>query len=450
MAGRKALFFPLLFFFLPSLLAGQEGEYSAGAKTSPPETGEGSFYIERTGEEERFIQRLAWEAADHVYRYEVRIEGQDSSGEYAEILREFRAENFIDLSLAPGLYRYRIQVYNLLNRPAGDSEWIYFRVFPALRPELYSVTQEFASSREGELVEIIIYGMNLVEGAEAYLVSPEKGRLAPRAYLPAGESARLVFDPPLPGRYQLRIRNPGGLEGSLEITIEPPPVSIAADTPGPALSGAPVSGEPVPAADTAPGSASGGDTVPDNGAAGNFRAARGFDLSVSAEYAPLIPLYGYLFDRLDQALYPRGFSLRLALIPVRQPWGDLGLEAAPYWSMLAGDNSATVHLGALHLNGIYQRRLPNPMMSLVFRLGAGIHLLYGVSGGGQNSGSIFTWISSVNGGLSFRWYMRTVKNFRWVSYSSFYFELGAEYVHVFSKDPPPGYIKPALGAGWKF
>jgi hypothetical protein len=439
MADKRALFFPLLLqFFLLSPLFGQEGEYSAGTGASPAETGESSFYIERTGEGERFIQRLVWEAADHVYRYEVRIEGQDGSGEYAEVLREFRTENFIELSLPPGLYRYRIQVYNLLNRPAGDSEWIYFRVFPALQPELYSFTQEFAPSREG-LTEIILHGMNLLEGAEVYLTSSEKGGnpIVPRTYLPEGESARLVFDAGalMPGKYRARIRNPGGLESSLEITVEPPP----ANTPGAAVS----SGEPAPAGDARDTTAGGESPAED------FRPSRSFDFYISAEYAPLVPLYGYLFGPFDHAIYPMGFSVRIGFIPFKRSWGDLGVEAVPYWNMLKTD-AATVQLGALHLNGIYQRRLPNHMMSLVFRLGAGIHLLYGVSGGSQSSASIFTWLSSVNGGLSFRWIIPTIYNLKWVSYNSFYFEIGVEYTHVFSKDPPPGYVKPILGAGWKF
>jgi hypothetical protein len=79
-------------FFPPCFLAGQE---------SPPESG-GSFYIEQTGEEVRFIQRLVWEKAEYAYRYEIAVERENDSGEYAEIHREFRTENFIDLSLAPG------------------------------------------------------------------------------------------------------------------------------------------------------------------------------------------------------------------------------------------------------------------------------------------------------------------------------------------------------------
>lgn len=179
------LFFALAFFLPPCFLAGQE--------LSPPES-EGSSYIERTGEELRFIQRLVWEKAEYAHRYEITVERENNSGEYTEIYREFRTENFTDLSLAPGLYRYRIQAYNLLDRPAGLSLWIPLRVIPALQPELYSYNQEFlpAGDLRGD-VEITLYGRNLVEGAELCLDPADGDAVTPLAYVPSGESARLVF-----------------------------------------------------------------------------------------------------------------------------------------------------------------------------------------------------------------------------------------------------------------
>jgi hypothetical protein len=178
----------LLLFLLPGLLPGQE--------PSLPEAG-GTYYIERTGDAERFIQRLVWEKAGYVYRYEITVEEQNDSGDYVEIHRESRRDNFIDLSLAPGLYRYRIEAYNLLNRPAGISTWIPFRVLRALQPELFSYSQEAPAAGDGNPQEaIVLRGANLVDGAEVWLRPVEGGgEIAPLAYLPSGESARLLFNP---------------------------------------------------------------------------------------------------------------------------------------------------------------------------------------------------------------------------------------------------------------
>jgi hypothetical protein len=420
MADKRPLFFVLLlpFILLPGFLRGQELSPDAG----------GSYYIDRTEEEARFIQRLVWEKVDNVYRYEIAVEKQDSAGAYAEILRESRTENFIELSLASGLYRYRVTIYNLLNRPVGISDWIPFRVFPALQPELYSFTQTFLPAEEGDPqggVEITLYGVNLVEGSEARFLSLDSGGVpvAPLAWIPAGESARVVFDGEAlrPGRYRVSIRNPGGLEGFLEITVEPPPVA------GPSV---------VSPAEPVSGSTE--DSVP----------RRPFDLSVSAGYAPLIPLHGYLFTPFDDVFYPAGAFLRIEFVPLRQSWGDLGLELAPSWNMLKSDD-ITVHIGALHLNGTYHRRFPGQTMAFVFRLGAGVNPVYGMNSGGQSSDSLFTWIASVNSGIAFRWYTRPVQNPEQTA-GTFYVEIGVEYTHLFAADSPAGYIRPSLGAGWKF
>jgi hypothetical protein len=170
---------------------------------------------------------------------------------------------------------------------------------------------------------------------------------------------------------------------------------------------------------------------------------------VSLKYAPLIPLYGYLFDPFNQGFYPRGVSLMMGFIPIRRSWGSLGLELAPSWNMPKAD-AIDINFGILHLNGVYQWSFHEQLMVLIFRSGAGINLIYGTNRDNQDTGSIFTWVSSVSGEIAFRWFIRRVQNFRWTSYRTFYLEIGAEYIHLFSKDSPAGYGKPNFGAGWRF
>ncbi|MDR0404109.1 MAG: hypothetical protein LBH35_11055 [Treponema sp.] len=389
----------------------------AGQELSPPESG-GSFYVEGAGEDARFIQRLVWERAEYAYLYEFALE-MESGGEYVEIRREFRAENFIELSLPPGSYRYRIRVYNLLNRPVGLSLWIPFRVLPALQPELYSFSQEFlpADDPPGG-VEIRLYGRNIVEGAELYLspVDADAEPAMPEAVFLSGESARLVFrPPPAPGPYRVYVKNPGGLESSLEIVVAAPP-----------------------AGDSGSGGSPPAEALP---------RRRPFDLYAGAAYAPLFPLHGDLFDRLGGSLYPAGASLRIACVFWKPAPGDLGLELAPSWFMLTG-GGVTIHMTPVHLNALYQRWLPDQTLSLVFRLGGGISLVWGTNGDGQHS--LFTWIPSASAEAALRWYPKAPANARWAGRGVFYVEAGAGYAHIFSVDSPrPGFIRPFLGAGWK-
>ncbi|MDR0655127.1 MAG: hypothetical protein LBG22_02335 [Treponema sp.] len=426
MAGRRTQVFILFFLFLlPGFLFGQS-----------PEDTERFFYIERIGGEDRFIQRLSWEKTDYVYRYEITVEEQSGSGEYAEILREFRTENFIELSLSPGSYRYRIGVYNLLNRPAGISPWIPFRVFPALQPELYSFSQNFLPAETGDpQVEITLRGANLVDGAEPRIQSESGGGdIAPRAFFPEGESVRLVFNRLAPGPYRVWIRNPGGLEASLSVTVAPPPAPAAdtavadeADTAADEAAADALVGE----SDTGPAA---DEAVPDR-AAGAAPDIRG--IYVSAEYAPMIPLYGYVFSPFDSVFYPAGVSLRVGFTPLMRSWGDLGLELTPSLNRLDSD-AVKIHMGTVRLNGLYQRFFTDAV-ALVLRAGAGASFIYGTED--QVSASIFTWIFSAGGGIFLRCF---------IPGTVLYLEGGAEFNHLFAKDDPAGYIKPALGLGARF
>jgi hypothetical protein len=317
-----------------------------------------------------------------------------------------------------------------LNRPAGISPWIPFRVFPALQPELHSFSQDFPAAGEGDPpVVITLRGANMVEGAELH-IQPESGGgdIAPPAFFPEGESARLVFTRLAPGPYRVRIRNPGGLEASLDITIEPPPVPAAADTTADAdAADAAAPERAADAADTA---------APDtSGTAGDAPDLRG--PYVSAEYAPIIPLYGYLFSPFDRVFYPAGVSLRVGFTPLMRSWGDLGLELAPSWNMPDSDTTK-IHMGSLRLNGLYQRFFTDTL-ALVLRAGAGVHLVYGTED--HNSASIFTWLFSAEGGIFLRWF---------IPGTALYLESGAEYSHLFTRDDPAGYIKPVLGLGARF
>ncbi|MDR0450829.1 MAG: hypothetical protein LBH26_06160 [Treponema sp.] len=425
MAGKRVFLALFLPFLLALPLEGQETPGGAG--------GEDPSYIERAGEGERFIQRLVWERDAHTYRYEITVEERNSSGEYAEILREFRTENSIEFSLPPGLYRYRIRVFNLLNRPAGVSAWMPFSVIPALQPELHSLTQEYfppdQAYPQGAL-EIILYGRNLVEGmALDILPLDTEGDPIRPDYFPRGESIRLIFEEnlPAPGRYRVYVRNPGGLENSLEITVTPPSsVTAAPDT---------------PAADT------GDAPAVDAGDSGAPRGSFTLGFSISAAYTPLIPLYGYLFTPFDRGFFPVGASLKADLVPLSRPWGDLGLELAGSWNMLT-IGAVEVHLGGLHLNGIYQRRIFGQRAALVVRLGAGTDLLSGTNP--DKATSIFNWILAVCGGASLRWFLPAPGNSRGTAAGTFYVEAGMEYTHLFATDSPTAYIKPGLGAGWKF
>jgi len=75
----------------------------------------------------RFVQRLTWVGDDYAMRYEVIIE-KEEEGRYTRVLREFTEAFFIEVSLSPGKYRYRVIPHDFLDQPIPVTEWMNFIV----------------------------------------------------------------------------------------------------------------------------------------------------------------------------------------------------------------------------------------------------------------------------------------------------------------------------------
>jgi hypothetical protein len=112
----------LLFFLVAALLAGQEWEY-------------------RIEEDGRFVQMLRWQEQESALYYTVEIDRQAGEN-WEEAVRGETETAFFEVSLAPGTYRYRVQVYDFLGRPAETADWIQFNVLLAKQPELSRFSPE--------------------------------------------------------------------------------------------------------------------------------------------------------------------------------------------------------------------------------------------------------------------------------------------------------------------
>jgi hypothetical protein len=227
-------------------------------------------------------------------------------------------------------------------------------------------------------------------------ISPQP--ITAKTYTPEGEKALMVFNPAelRPGAYRVLVRNPGGLEASAG------PVGIDA-----------------------------------------FRPP---SIELSAGYAPLLPLYGYLFDTFDK-FAPLGMDLRGAFVFFKQPWGFLGVEANFNLNYLRADsNNADVSafITGSTVSLLYRKLLP--LRGFVFnaRLGGGISaapLRLVFDYGNYTSDPVTSWVPLAALGVSLEWRFT----------ASFYVELGTDYIHLFSRDTPqPGFLRPFLNVGWKF
>jgi hypothetical protein len=395
------------------------------AQSRAQERGPG-YYIEETGEGPRFVQRLSWEPEEYASRYEVRVEKRDPAGNWAETLTEFTAGDFIEFSLPPGSYRYRVRAFDLLEKPSGNPGWINFEVFPALRPELRRFTPDrvylnaLAPGGGTEVLTLAVRGRNLAEAAEFRLAPvypagprrggespvpapPEEGKpVLPLRSLPgaSGERAVLVFagEGLSPGNYELRVVNPGGLSDSL-------------------------------------------------GTLRVYASKKTLRLFVSPGYGPLVPLYGRLNELLETPVHPAGAYGRIALLPVETNFAEMGLEAAFYWTYISSPykGEARVYDVSSHILGLMAygllRKPLNRSLALTFRLGGGLSSILDFEKQSPETSAekVNALVPAAGGGLSLQW-----------SFAKFFFaELGAEYTHFFSVDhPSPGYLRPVLGIGF--
>jgi hypothetical protein len=177
---------------------------------------------------------------------------------------------------------------------------------------------------------------------------------------------------------------------------------------------------------------------------GGFRvtASNPITFTVSAGYAPLIPLYGKSFNAA-----PAGAYARFGVIPFERDWGSIGAELEPFWNFLGrfkDGYDAIGHITGGHINLLYQRELPIRNLALNLRLGSGIssildfHFTYGEG----DSPSFSAWYGSIGGGASVQWSPVT----------RFFLEAGLAYNHIFTinDNPHHGYLRPVLGAGARF
>jgi hypothetical protein len=319
---------------------------------------------------------------------------------WEEVLTGETEVSFLEVSLTPGIYRYRVRSYDFLERPHEAADWIQFEVLPARQPEPLRFSPEAFYLDEDLIWVINIFGRNLVDGTEIFLKGPQ-GRIIRPGTITVGRSnneARLTFSYEQldTGDYAVHVTNPGGL------TAEIQPFRIA------------------------------------------FR--KPVDINISAGYRPMVPIYGSINELLDAPFFPFGAYSRLSVIPFKQRWGYMGFALEPSWNyFLTKYETFTVqaHVFGAAIYGVYQRWLSNRVMAFDFHIGGGIYsvLVYHFTFDRGDTEPMTVLIPAIAAGVSFKWLVR----------KPFFVEAGADFTHFFTvDDPSPGYLRPFAGVGWQF
>jgi len=179
------------------------------AQQSPESPG---FFIDTSAGEPVFKQRLVWDKEDYVLYYEVTI--QIFSGQFKGYRVEKTKNNYIEISLSPGRYRYCVTPYDLLERRCDSSDWEEFSITTAYRPEIIKITPEAFYMDQNKNRVLLISGNNIFNDSVISLRNEENELFPIEMVVTNNSSVKLTFndDALIPGTYELCIINPGGLE----------------------------------------------------------------------------------------------------------------------------------------------------------------------------------------------------------------------------------------------
>jgi len=345
MERSKLILFPvMLFLFSVSLLC-------APVFLAAQDAG---YIIDYTEEQPRIIQTLVWENDEYSMYYNVQIqffheEGYDESkglpSGYYEHLTTTITDNFIEVSLTPGRYRYNVTPYDFLGRQGESSGWIEFEIIEAYRPviERY-LPQAFYLDQKTERA-LHIRGFNLFEESQVFLRSSAQDVRPIKIDTPNENRMTLFFDDEtLPaGVYDIYIVNPGGIE------------SITKDF--------------------------------------TIGYQKWVDIFLKTIYTPIIPVYGQLNEIFTGGAYFAGASFAIEFIFSKRTIITGGIEVSysafslndalsfksDFNGILNGFSGISdgIFFQDINFNIVMQKRFFQRRMAVSFRFGAGVTVAKG-------------------------------------------------------------------------
>jgi len=360
---------------------------------------EAGYFIDFSGDVPRIIQRFVWEKEEYASRYEITI--QSYNGFYTDFIIENTEKTFFEVSLHPGLYRYSVVSFDLLDTRAEASPWKQFEIIGTYVPQVRKFLPEaFYLDRDNERI-LHISGININKDSNIYL-SNDLNQLIPVSVTVVNEEkAVLVFDDKLlvPGAYDIYILNPSGI-GTKTGTF-------------------------------------------------NIGYSKPLDYFIRAAYTPVIPIYGENWELFGADLFLVGFSLGIEFISSKRNTFNGGLELcasafflnpsvslkanyADYMDGLEGAGDGAFFCD-FDLNFAFQKRLFINEIYFTLRSGVGVAFF---SGFGAIEDNGFALKLNVNFSTMFK------------IYKILHIDIGADYSHYMSNEPF-GLIKPRIGFVWR-
>ena len=159
---RGLLFAGILLFCLIPLFAQEAAPLVQEVKKTGNE--KKNYFLKETDQGVTLVQRLSWEELDDILGFEFELEQQNKRTKVWRLIDKQTVEiNYVDVSLTPGDYRFRVRVINLLGQKEEASEYRNFAIRIAYQPEVTAVTPQVINFDELEDQTLIVTGKNFHE-----------------------------------------------------------------------------------------------------------------------------------------------------------------------------------------------------------------------------------------------------------------------------------------------
>ena len=383
----------------------QTGKNPATEGMADEKTGETTHYfIEESDRGAILYQRLSWQAVEDIFGYEFELEKEDDNGNWRRIDKKPVKDNFTDVSLPPGTYRYKITVINLLGQAEASSAYRNFEILIAHQPEVESVSPHliyldeffdgiFAASG-AYFLRHTVFSLSKQGGAPIPLVPTELSK----------DGKKVRFELNLnkfnPGVYTFTVRDISGLTDKSKTVT--------------------------------------------------FKFQKPVDAYVSAGYA----FTGFAGESVFQTFYnrnvaPLGGMFRFSLLPIKRTYGHFGFNLTYSAAMMNAKRDYYTLNGTLmtaQLNAVYIYPLIKHRLNLDVHAGFGAAFLVNSRFVFEGSGDVkspayWYWGAGIDAGTS----LQLLNVFK-----KMYVEAGVEHFIVFRKGMPKYIVQPEVSVGWMF
>ena len=407
MGNKRGLILTVIFFFCLIPLFAQQAPTSG--KEMKQTADKKKYFLKETDKGVALVQRLSWESLDDILGFEFELEQQDRKTKVWRIIDQRTVTtNYVDVSLSPGDYRFRVRVINLLGQKEDASAYRNFAIRIAYQPEVTTVSPYVINFDELEDQTLTITGKNFHEETSFTLTNAFSGSVLHGTIIELkdnGTHAVVAFEFMRAnlGTYTFVATDPSGLSSEKDNIV--------------------------------------------------FRFQKPIDIFVSADYV----FNGFIAnqilgkkDHFNTNIAPLAGGIRLTVVPIKRLYGNFGFNLAGSGTYLKNKtNGYTLTAGLLfaQLNAAYF--VPIIKRRLVFDVHTGFGTMFLV-----NTQFVYNVTEKMTSGKA--WYWGVTYNIGTALYvyvyKGLYVEINVDHLIPIRRGNgfPKYIIQPQVGIGWEF